>query len=106
MKANNENAFPYKFLEIFKEPSFHCQKFVDLKSLWESSDLYEILISIIKVGGLFIRILAKAVWTTSKSKNEKYTSSIFDSPSNLYRKFSKIYLLINNNNFMYIMYFS
>ena len=87
MKANNENAFPYKFLEIFKEPSFHCQKFVDLKSLWESSDLYEILISIIKVGGLFIRFFAKAVATTSKSKNEKYTSSVFGGRSNLYGKF-------------------
>ena len=30
MKTSNENAFPYKFLKIFKRPSFHCQKFLDL----------------------------------------------------------------------------
>ena len=33
MKTNNENAFPYKFLKIFKRLSFHCQIFLDLKSL-------------------------------------------------------------------------
>ena len=33
MKTNNENAFPYKFVKIFKRPSFHCQIFPDLKYL-------------------------------------------------------------------------
>ena len=28
-----ENVFPYKFLKIFKRPSFHCQIILDLKSL-------------------------------------------------------------------------
>ena len=32
-ETNNENAFPDKLLEIIKGPSFHCQKFLDLKSL-------------------------------------------------------------------------
>ena len=66
MKTNNENAFPYKFLKIFKRLSFHCQIFLDLKSLWESSNLYELLISIIKTDGLFIRFFTKAVRKSSK----------------------------------------
>ena len=70
MKTNNENAFPHKFLKIFKGLSFRCQNFVDLKSLWESSDLYELLITIIKTGGLFIRFFAKGVRKLSKSRNE------------------------------------
>ena len=70
MKTNNENAFPYTFLTIFKGLSFRCQKFLDLKSLWESSDLYEPLITIIKTGSLFIRFFAKGVRKLSKSKNE------------------------------------
>ena len=28
-----ENVFSYKFLKIFKRPSFHCQIFLDLKCL-------------------------------------------------------------------------
>ena len=83
MKTNNENAFPYKFLKILKGPSFHCQKFLVLNSLWESSNLYELLISIVKTAGLFIRFFAKVVRTSSKSRNEKQKSSIFDGPSNL-----------------------
>ena len=92
MKTNNENAFLYKFLKIFKGPPFHRQKFLDVKSMWESSNLYELLTSIIKTGGLFIRYFAKAVRKPSKSKNEKSKSRVFDSPSNLYEKFSKIHL--------------
>ena len=68
---NKQNSFPYKFLKIFKGPSFHCQKFLDLKPFWDSSNLYELLISTIKAGGLFIRFFAKAVRKFSKSKNEK-----------------------------------
>ena len=70
MKTNNENAFRYKFSEILKGPSFHCQKFLDLKSLWESSNLNE-LISVIKMGDLFMRFFVKAVRKSSKSKKEK-----------------------------------
>ena len=71
IKTNNEDAFPYKFLKIFKGPSFHCQKFLDLKSLWESINLYKLLMSFIKMGDLFIRFFAKAVRKSPKSKNEK-----------------------------------
>ena len=94
MKTNNENAFPYKFLKIFKRPSFHYQIFLDLKSLWESSNLYELLISIIKTGGLFIRFFAKAVRKSSKSIKWKIKSSVFDGPSNISEKFFKT-LFIN-----------
>ena len=67
--SSNEmkKAFAYKFLE---GPLLHCQKFLDLKSLHESSNLYQLFILIIKMGGLF-RFSAKAVRKLSKSKNEK-----------------------------------
>ena len=71
MKTNNENAFQYKFLKIFKGPPFYCQKFLDLKSLQESSNLYKLLISIINTGDLFIRFFGKAVRKSANSKNEK-----------------------------------
>ena len=106
MKKNNEKAFPYKFLKIFKGPLFRCQKFLDFKSLWKSSNLYKLLISIIKMGGLFIRFFAKAVRKSSKSKLNNKKGSHFDSPSNLYEKFSNTNLWISNNKVAEIMHFS
>ena len=65
-----KTRFHTNFLKFFKELSFHCQKLLDVKSLSESSNLYE-SISIINTVGLFIRFFAKAVRKWSKSKNEK-----------------------------------
>ena len=103
---NNEKAFPYQFLKIFKGPLFHCQKFLDFKSLWKSSNLYKLLTSIIKTGGLFIRFFAKAVRKSSKSKMNNKKGSHFNGPSNLYEKFSDTNLWIGNNKLAEIMHFS
>ena len=54
-----------KYLKL-KIPSFYSQMFLDLKSFWKSSNLYELLISIIKTGGLFIRFFTKVVTKSSK----------------------------------------
>ena len=56
--------------KIFKGQSFHCQIFLDLKSLWKCSKLWEISIFVMKTTGFFIRFLAKVIrkW---KWKNEK-----------------------------------
>ena len=43
---------------------------------------------------------------SSKSKNEKSKHDIFDDPSNLYEKVSKIHSLISNNNLGENMHFS
>ena len=77
MKINNKNAFPYKFPKNFKWSSFLCQKFIDLKSLQESSNLWELLISVLKMGGFFIRFLAKEL---ENHKNETMKKLRFRRP--------------------------
>ena len=71
-----ENDGPVKFLQNWTEEdiwsailSFLYQKFVDVKSSPESSNLWELSISVIKTGGFFIRILAKEVRKSHKLKN-------------------------------------
>ena len=60
------------FFYFFKKsPSFHCQKFLDLKSLWKCRKLWVLLIFVMKTGGFLIRSLAKVVRKSSKWKNEK-----------------------------------
>ena len=71
MKTSNEKALLCKFLKTFKGPSFHCKKFLDLKSLGQSSNLYTFLILIIQMGGLLVKFFAKVVRISSKSENEK-----------------------------------
>ena len=79
-----KTRFRTNFWKYLKGRRFKVKKFLDVKSLWESINLYELLISIIKTGGLFIRFFAKVVRKSSKSNSEKQKSSVFDSPSNLY----------------------
>ena len=53
-----ENAFSCNFYKIFKGLSFHCQKTLDLKSLWKCRNILELLIFVMKTGRFFIRSLA------------------------------------------------
>ena len=74
-----ENAFPCNFHKIFKGPSFHCQKFLDLKSLWKCKKLWVLLIFVMKMVGFFFgRSLEKVVRKLPKwKKNGKQKTSVF-----------------------------
>ena len=47
-KTADKIYFPCKFSNVFQGPKFLCQIFLDLKPLQKSSNLYELLIYIIK----------------------------------------------------------
>ena len=72
-----ENAFPCNFHKIFKRPWFHCQKFLDFKSLWKCRKLWVLLIFVMLAGGFFIRSLARVVRKLLKWKNEKQKLAFF-----------------------------
>ena len=63
--------FPYKFAKTFKGLLFLYQKFLDVKILLERRNLREFLISIIKIGGFFIRVFGKRGYKIIKIKKEK-----------------------------------
>ena len=62
--------------KIFKGPSFQCQNFQALKSSWESSNLCEILISVIKTGSVSSDFSEKRLENrqNQKLKNKKVAS--------------------------------
>ena len=88
-----ENVFPCKLHKIFKWPSFHCQKFLDLRPLWKSRKLWVLLIFVMKMVVFFIRSLAKVVRKSSKWKNA------FFGPIKSKSKLFKIWFLIWQEEF-------
>ena len=92
-KSENLKFFPFyicqnqppknverSFFTFFKRISFHCQTFLDLKSLWKCRKLWVLLIFVMKTGGFLIRSLAKVVRKSSKWKNKKNKKLEFFGP--------------------------
>ena len=58
-KITSIKSFPCNFPKTFIGPSLLRHKFLDLKFLQGSRNLWELLISVIKAGGFIIRCFAK-----------------------------------------------
>ena len=74
-KISKENGFLLKFRNIFKGPSFYCQKILHHKTQLRCRNSQELKICL-KKGGLFIRSFKKVVLSLKNGKSKK--NSVFN----------------------------